>query len=227
MIEFPFELFRQFHHRLRISFFTKADDIRDDQSAATIIGAPEAAGLRQMHGNRTVVIRRPTSGRTEEADGMITDVPDLALCLCAADCQNFIVFEPQRNIAGVLHVGWRGLITNAIPEFFRILNKEFGISPEATFVGAGPSLCTQCADFTDPMRELAGVSREFIHGKHVDLQGDATAQMLKLGVSSDRIDRHPDCTRCHPELYWTYRGGDREAVKQGHSNMLVVALRVE
>lgn len=224
MIDVPFGLFRQFDDRLRVAFFAKADDVRDDKDVASALGANRAAGLWQIHGNRTVVIREPCN-RTEQADGMITDVPDLALCLRVADCQSFIVFEPRRNAIGVLHAGWRGLVTDAIPEFFRTMKREWGIVPPETFVGAGPSLCARCADFSDPALELPSLPKEFIHGKTADLQGAATAQLLDLGVRPDRIERHADCTRCRPDLYWTYRGGDRDAVKNGHANMLVCVIR--
>lgn len=224
MIDCPFELFRRFDDRLRVCFFTKIDDMRHDQDAAHAMGVSRAGGLWQMHGNRTVVIREPVN-RIDQADGMITDVPDLALCLRVADCQSFVVFEQKRSIVGVIHVGWRGLIAGAIPEFFRVMKKEHGIEPSETFVGAGPSLCRSCSDFKDPALELPSLSKEFIHGKIADLRGAATAQLFALGVSPDRFERHSDCTRCHPELYWTYRGGDRGAVKIGHCNMLVCAMK--
>ncbi len=223
MITSPFSLFRPFEDRLTTAFFTKTDDIRSDETAAKSLHVPNAAGLNQMHGNRTVIIRS-ASGRTEEADGMITDVPDLALCLRWADCQNFVIFAPERNVIGVLHVGWKGLIAGAIPEFFRVMKEEWNIDPPETFVGAGPSLCTQCAEFSDPMRELPSVPTGFIHSKTVDLQGAATDQFVRLGVRPDQFERHPDCTRCHPEMYWTYRGGDREKVKAGHTNLTAYSL---
>lgn len=224
MFASPFPLLRLFEDRLSVTLFTKADDIRSDDIAAKAIGLTQAAGLSQMHGRRTIILRS-ISNRTDEADGMITDAPDLALCLRVADCQSFVIYSPDDHVVGVLHVGWKGLIADAIPEFFRVLKREFAIDPEETFIGAGPSLCTKCADFTDPARELPSIPKEFIHGKTIDLRSAATAQMLTLGVFSNRIERHPDCTRCHPDRYWTYRGGDREAVKTGHCNMLICALK--
>ena len=122
-------------------------------------------------------------------------------------------------------MGWRGLIAGAIPEFFRVLKKEWGIDPSQTFVGAGPSLCKRCAEFTNPARELPSLSPQFVEKRHVDLQGAADAEFIALGVPENAIERSPDCTCCHPEKYWTYRGGDREAVKNGQTNMLVCLLK--
>ena len=220
----PFPLLRQFSDRLNVALFTKSDDVRSDADAAVAIGAPRAAGLWQKHGNRTVILRNP-SARTEQADGMLTDTPGLALCLRMADCQNFVVYAPERGVAGVVHVGWKGLIAGTIPEFFRALKNEWGIDGDDVFVGAGPSLCRKCAEFSDPAHELPSIPQRFIDGKKVDLQGAAAAQMIDAGVRSDRIDRHLDCTRCDPGTYWTYRGGDREAVIEGHTNMLVCSMQ--
>ncbi len=224
VIESPFKILRPFEQKLVVAIFKKDDDIQSDRQAADMLGASKAAGLHQMHGNRVIVVRDALD-RTEQADGMITDVPGLALCIRAADCQNFVIVEPEHGVMGVLHVGWRGLIHGAIASFFDILKREWGIEPSSVYVGAGPSLCMQCADFTDPGKELFPLPSRFIHGKHADLRAAATAQLQDLGVPPGRIERLPDCTRCHPQIYWTYRGGHREHVKAGHTNVLAAMLR--
>jgi copper oxidase (laccase) domain-containing protein len=162
--------------------------------------------------------------RTEEADGMVTSAPGLALCIRWADCQNFIVYAPQRNVAGVLHAGWRGLQAGAIPAFFHTLEREWGILPADTIVGAGPSLCQRCSTFSRPAEELPSLYPRFFDANHADLQGAATDQLLALGVEARNIERHPDCTCCDPETYWTSRGGHREEVQAGRTNMLAVVL---
>ena len=224
MLHSPFSLLKPFENRLSVAFFTKANAIESDDDAAAELGVRKAVGLEQKHGNRTVVIRTP-SPRTKEADGMITDTPDLALCLRVADCQSFLIYEPEKNVVGLLHVGWRGLIAAAIPEFFRVMKAEWGIDGRETFVATGPSLCLHCSDFSDPATELPSLPKEFVHGKTVDLRGAADAELFSCGVRPERFERLPDCTRCHPEKYWTYRGGDHEQVRTGHCNMLVCALR--
>ncbi len=224
MLENPFNLLRPFSTILRSGMFTKEDDIDYDAQAAKALGVSKTAGLHQVHGNRVIVVR-DSLNRTEEADGMITDVPGLALCIRWADCQNFVILEPERRVMGVLHAGWRGLIRGAIPSFFDVLKREWGIAPSSVFVGAGPSLCQTCADFTDPAKELFPLPSHFIDGKNADLQAAATAQFTSLGVKTAHLERHPDCTRCKPHQYWTYRGGHREEVKEGHTNMLAAVLR--
>ena len=205
--------------------WTKDDDVRSDGEAARRLGIDETrtAGLHQVHGNAVVMVREPTH-RTIDADGMLTDERNLLLCTRWADCQNFAVFVPGTQIIGVLHSGWKGLVAGAIPSFFKTLKREWNVDAADAYVAAGPSLCQQCASFTDPVTELPGIPPELIDGRHADLRGWADRQLMDAGVRTDRFERHPDCTRCSPEKYWTYRGGHREEVKSGRTNMLAIRL---
>lgn len=224
MMSQPFILFRPFEKQLSVAIVRKEDDVRSDTDAAQKIGVTHAAGLHQVHGNNVVIIREPTA-RIIQADGMITDVPDLALCIRWADCQNFVVFAPEKNILGAMHVGWKCLRAGTIPAFFALLREKFAIDGKDCFVAGGPSLCTQCSEFTDPLKEISNVPKEFVHGRTVDLRGWAEQQLQTEGVLMKQFERQQDCTRCMPEHYWTYRGGDREEVMKGRTNMIVCGLR--
>lgn len=223
MISQPFALLRPYADRLRVALFQKEDDIRGDAPAAAALGAAGGAGLHQVHGRRVIVVREPTD-RTEKADGMLTDVRGLALCIRWADCQNFVVYAPEHGVAGVLHAGWRGVEANAIASLYETLRAEWRIEPVETLVCAGPSLCQRCAEFSSPATELPSIHPDFFDGKHADLQGAATHQLLRLGVKEASIERSSDCTCCQPNRYWTYRGGHREEVRTGHTNMLACVL---
>lgn len=223
MITHPFSLMHAFDDALTVALFTKQDDIRSDAGAASAVGATQSAGLHQVHGNRVIVVRDQLS-RTEQADGMITDVPGLALCIRWADCQNFVVYEPKKKILGAMHVGWKCLRAGTIPELFRVLKQDCGVTGTDVYVAAGPSLCLTCSDFSDPLTEMPNAPSAFVHGKNVDLRGWADHQLMEAGVRPDRIERHPACTRCMPDTYWTYRGGHREEVRAGHTNILTAFL---
>ncbi|MBU2213244.1 polyphenol oxidase family protein [Patescibacteria group bacterium] len=215
MITNPFTILAPFNDRLQVALFTKDDDIHSDEQLSQVLNIQNVAGLHQVHGNRTIRISG-TLARTEEADGMITYQENLMLTVRTADCQPFIIFVPDKKILGVIHAGWRGLIAGVIPNFFKVLD----IEPQHTFVAAGPSLCKTCSEFGYPEAEISKIGTEFIDGTYVDLQGAAESQLFELGVLQKNLERHPDCTRCNPEKYWTYRGGDKEAVLEGHTNVM-------
>lgn len=225
MIRDPFTLLRPFKDVLTVAIFSKEDDVRSDGDAAKRLEIDETrtAGVHQIHGRDVIIVREPTV-RTIKADGMMTDQKNLLLCTRWADCQNFAVYVPERKIIGVLHAGWKGLVAGAIPSFFETVKGEWGIDAADVYIAAGPSLCQKCADFTDPKTELPGIPSELIDGRCADLRGWADRQFFECGVTADHFERDPDCTRCSPEKFWTYRGGDREEVKSGRTNMLVIRI---
>jgi|TARA_B100000315_G_C14589537_1_gene594944 hypothetical protein len=161
---------------------------------------------------------------TEKADGVITGEKGLHLMVRAADCQNFAFYDPVNHRGGVLHVGWKGLVAGAIPEYFQTWNESFDNNLSDLCVAAGPSLCMSCAEFSDPKIELPGIDETYFDGRCTDLQKIAEDQMITAGVRQENFTRHPDCTCCHPETYLTYRGGDKSDVQSGVSNVLVLTL---
>jgi hypothetical protein len=207
-------LFPQFTDRIDCRFLTKNDDRN--------VPDPRVC-LNQIHGNRTILSREPMES-SEEADGVITDQKGLHLFIRAADCQNFAVYDPVLHIGGVLHAGWKGIVAGAIPEFFRVFSDTFETDISQIFVTAGPSLCKACAEFSDPKLELPEIDTQYVDGRCVDLQKVAQDQMVAAGVLPQNFFRHPDCTCCQHESYWSYRGGDRKSVQNGQSNMLILTI---
>ena len=214
MASSPFNIFTPYQQHIRVSVACKTD------AAST---PAHAIRLNQVHGNRTVVLHNSTDV-PEPADGAVTNTPGLTLSVRWADCQNFVVYAPNAHVAGVLHAGWRGLHCGAIAEFFRVLQETYAVPASEVIVGAGPSLCASCAEFSNPRTELPNIAEQYIQGRCVDLQQAATDQFVALGVPPDAIERSADCTKCQPKTYWTYRGGDKQQVLSGQSNILLCTL---
>ncbi len=222
MLSRPFRILSTYDKHLQLDFLVKTDNVRTDADIARVTGAERIASVHQMHGSAVVVVREPTS-RTLQADGLITDVPGLTLTIRFADCQGLIVSVPKKNIVGLIHAGWRGIVAGVIPSFFTTLDNEWGIKPAQALVAIGPSLCMTCAEFSDPATEVPTL-QAFTQGNRVDFRAAADRQLRDLGVQQSNIERSPDCTRCQPEQYWTYRGGHREDVKNGYTNCFAVRL---
>lgn len=221
MINNPFSSL-QSHHSLDVQFLRRDDACSTDKDIARITGNSNLVSLRQMHGNVTHRVNDPSS-RVLEGDALATDIPGLTLTIRFADCQGFVLYHPTKNVIAVMHAGWKSMCKKIISSTIALLKTEWDIDPADLLVGAGPSLCRACAVFTDPSQEAPEL-RAFIDGRTIDLQASATAEFLSLGVLQKNIERMSDCTRCHPELYYTYRGGDREVVTQGFTNVLVATI---
>ena len=211
-----FSLFQNFPD-LHFGLFGKNENFSSDLQCAEDLGFETIAKLDQVHGNQIHIIRKSNSGILK-GDGMMTDVPGLALSIRFADCQAFAITAPKKNVIGVVHAGWRGMAAQVITTFYKKLKEEFATPPQETFVFAGPSICFQCSEFWNPTHELPEHMHEFIEGRYVDLQKSADAELNALGVPSNQQERHPACTKCSKE-FWSYRGGDRN-----ERNYLVVGL---
>ncbi|MFA6039532.1 MAG: polyphenol oxidase family protein [Candidatus Peribacteraceae bacterium] len=220
----PFRIFDQFSNRLTIAFFDKKDGAHTDESVREKMNARIVVALDQVHGG-TAVITRERIRRDVQADAVATDASHLALTIRVADCQSFLIYAPEQHVVALAHAGWKGLLAGILPATFDLLREEWNIRPEDTYVAAGPSLCRECAEFTDPRKELPGIDRRFFSGRNVDLRAIAEDQLWKLGVREERFERQPDCTACGSGTYWSYRGGDRDAVRKGSTNLLACSLR--
>ena len=218
MIHQPFRLLQPFQDRIDVRLLTKQDAVSCDDDIARLLGAKDLASLKQVHGNRALIARSETK-RIEEADALMTDTAGLTLTIRFADCQNFLVFAPQKNMLCLIHAGWKGLKLGVISSAFSLLKKEWQIHPAETIVCAGPSLCMSCAEFTDPLREAPEL-KNYAKNRCIDLRRAADEELFSLGVLQKNFERLSDCTRCHPDTYFTYRGGDREEILRGRCNCL-------
>lgn len=223
MIESPFQIFAPFQDRFSVRFFTKADSIATDQDLSRHLQSSSIASLTQVHGNRTVFLKEPSS-RIEQADAILTDQPDLWLSVRAADCQQLIVYVPKLNICGVIHAGWKGLKAEIIHTFLKELKETHAVRPADIFVGIGPSLCETCAEFTNPYEELEGLNTLFFNGKNANLCAIADSQLDQMQIPRSNRERMADCTKCMHATYWSYRGGDKEKVAQGWCNVFAIKL---
>ncbi len=224
MIDQPFAVFRPYEDRVRVRLYGREDAIASDAMLREKEGVP-LVGAEQAHNNLTVIIREAVETRVPRADGIVTDVHGIALHTRGADCQIFAVYDPTHHAGGVLHAGWRGLVAGAIPAFVDALKKEFGTDPAQLIVGAGPSLCSNCAEFTDPVAELVGIDPRFFTGRLADLPAIADNQWASLGVKRTNIERHPDCTKCAVDRWYSLRGGDKKFLQEGFRNALTFSLQ--
>lgn len=222
MTEHPFDIFRPHADAIRVRLYDKSDGIRSDADIERLEGSP-VANPEQTHGNLTVRVDGP--GFVPVADGVVTATPGLSICTRGADCQTFVVYDPEHRAIGALHAGWRGLVNGAIPAFVEAMRREWGTRPEALLVGAGPSLCFDCGEFTDPVRELPNVDPRFFRARLADLCGIATDQFHAAGVPLNNLERHGDCTRCDREDWWSLRGGDKEHLAAGARNLVTISLK--
>ncbi len=172
-----------------------------------MIGCGRFVFLSQQHTDRILHVEASDAIQDvyqplAEADGLITNTPELALMVFSADCVP-ILLEGDGVVAAV-HAGWRGTVKGIAAKAVR----EMNCSPSSIRAWIGPAIgpcCYQVGDeVRDAMRDrLDGEAEPFIFGDKVDLKGFNRRLLELSGVAS--VELSPICTMCSHEEYWSHR----------------------
>lgn len=176
---------------------------------------------RQVHGD---AVRLCTSadggigldrGIPYEADGLVTDVPGLALVVFSADCIPVLLCDPVRRVIAAVHAGWRGTALGIVERAVEQM-RSFGCNPAEIRAAVGPGI-SQCCFETDedvPNAMTAALGAACLPylqilpgGRYrVDLKGINAHRLERVGLSARHIAVSPDCTAClHETRYWSHR----------------------
>lgn len=150
--------------------------------------------------------------RDYDADALITAEKGLPLVVFSADCGIILLHDPVHGAVGAAHAGWRGAAGGIVYKTVRRMQELFGTDPgdlrAAIGAAIGPCCFETDADVPQALEAALGAEAEpYITRRgpkwHVDLKGVNARWLEKAGVR--QIDVSPDCTACHPELYWSHR----------------------
>jgi YfiH family protein len=174
------------------------------------VGAAQLIYMNQVHGTGILVIRtgdEMTGDEMPTADAILTNVPDLAILVKQADCQGVILFDPNTGVVAVVHCGWRGSVANILTKVVARMKGEFRCQECDLLACIGPSLGPCCAEFVDYKRIFPEYFQEFkVNTAHFDLKAISRWQLLNAGLREENIQISDICTRCHTDLFYSYRG---------------------
>jgi hypothetical protein len=170
--------------------------------------------IRQVHG--AVVLALDTLPETDgwpvagKADAFVTDRPGLLLTILVADCQAVLLYDPRQRVVANVHSGWRGSIANIIGAAVDVMRHQFGCRPLDLLAGVGPSLGPCCAEFKNYRQEIPSNLWNYRMGDdHFDFWTLSQDQLMAAGLVAENIRLGRICTRCHPELFFSYRAGHK------------------
>lgn len=189
--------------------------------AAIGADAGAIAMSNQVHGD---VVRTVTTADIKkdlydpegyEVDGLVTDVPGVALTVFSADCIPVLLYDPVRRVVAAVHAGWRGTALGIGARAVEKMRDFYGCRPEHILAAIGPGISACCfethADVPQAMERALGpeawdYSLKLPAGKFkVDLKGLNALHLTRAGLDAGHIAVDPDCTVCHPEKYWSHR----------------------
>lgn len=145
-------------------------------------------------------------------DGLITNVPNVALTVFSADCTPVLLYDPVRRAVGAVHAGWRGTAAQIPARAVERMGQEFGSRPEDIRAAIGPCISQCCfetdADVPEAMLKAFGQEAEQAvrpQGEkyYVNLKELNAMALRRAGVQ--QIDIAEECTACQPERFWSHR----------------------
>lgn len=160
----------------------------------------------QVHGVELIEVDKP--GLYVGYDAIITQKPDVLLCLSAADCASVLIADPENNIIGACHAGWRGTVGQIVSKTVQAL-LERGACIETLKAYISPCISRdhfevgiEVANQFDPafVYSISGKSKPY-----VDLKKAIQTQLLEKGVAEDAIEVSPYCTFANTDQFYSFR----------------------
>jgi len=211
----------------------------DYEQLAHAVGAERVVSLTQVHGAAVVAVHRnePPPDGHPEADISVSNSPDVAIAVRAADCVPLLMADRETGAVAAVHAGWRGTSARAVVSALNAMEREFGTRPRNVVAAIGPSIGPCCyqvgSDLVDAFA-AAGHERYLIDrwfstppafAKGFGLAGSgAGARQLRLNVAGANSDQlilagvPPEqihdvglCTAMHLDVLTSYRAEKEKA----------------
>ena len=203
-------------HSLNLSTATGDSEEHLSENISVIASAfhfePEGLVLlHQEHRDRILVLKGCGERYSSDSDydAVLTHSPDRILAIKTADCLPILVVDRVKKVIAAIHAGRQGTALQITRKAIRRMGAEFGCFPKDLSVALGPSIGACCYEIDEkvflPEWESFAVPKK--DGKWmIDLAGINMDQMRKEGIREDQISCIDLCTRCHPDLFFSYRG---------------------
>lgn len=171
--------------------------------------------MRQIHSCNVRVVDDTSDLRIQATDGLITNKKHLPITVLTADCLPVLFYDAKREVIGVTHAGYKGLLNHVLENTVKRFVSDFRSNPKDIIVGIGPSIETDCYEVgEDRIEEFRKVFPSFNNmfakkgGKfYLDLRSVARQCLIKEGILDEHIEVMDICTKCNQNFY-SYRRRD-------------------
>ena len=139
----------------------------------------------QVHGNKIAIVDAAPNADAQMSgcDGLITNVPGVALGVYVADCCAVYLVDPKVPAIGLVHSGRKGTELNIMGEAIEQMRAQFGTKASDLIVQLSP--CIRPPHYEN------------------DFAAEIVRQARSRGVQ--KIYDSGTCTACDLDLYYSYR----------------------
>lgn len=169
--------------------------------------------LEQVHGDK-IFFSDEIDGYPD-GDGIVLNGKNVLAAIRTADCTPLFFYSSDGETAGVIHIGWRGLLAGIGVNLLKTL-RERGSNTKNLHFFTGPAIEGKCytvqQDVVDKFRDFSFSGQIFNktpEGYSMDVTKGIELCLIKNNISADNISHSGICTYCDPR-FPSYRRGDRE-----------------
>ena len=148
-----------------------------------------------------------------DTDGIILNDFKHAVYLNFADCVPIILYDKEKNIASVVHGGWRGTVKNIVINALNIMTSQLGCKKNNIYSIIGPAISKCCfsvgEDVSEQIVRSVNNADDLIIKKEglifADLKLTNYRQLSEFGIPDKNIEICPYCTVCNNDMFFSYR----------------------
>jgi YfiH family protein len=117
----------------------KVRENRNRMAAALGVSAGRLLVPFQVHSADAIIVNEPWQGARPRCDGIVTNVPGLALGVTGADCGILLLSDPRAGVIGAAHAGWKGALAGIL-EATIVQMETLGARRADIAVALGPTI---------------------------------------------------------------------------------------
>lgn len=208
------------------AFFTRQADVLSNPHPLPVSSA-QSFLVQQVHGTNVLVLDQDNATKIQpedfQADAVVTDLKGLPLGVLTADCVPIIFYDPNRDVIGIAHLGWRGTLGNLAQGTVESMIRNFQCRPEDIRAALGPAIGPCCyyldeavaQQFQKAFPYFSDFSQERKEGGFwLDLVAANATALKEAGLKKSNIFSLGICTCCRQDLFFSYRGSKGQCGRQ-------------
>jgi YfiH family protein len=171
--------------------------------------------VRQVHSDRVIWVDEKvfSSGidyviAQENADGLVTALPDVLLATSHADCVPILLADPEHRVVAVIHAGWKGTASAIVINALELMKKHVNTCLSRCTAAIGPSAsgcCYQVGEELEPHFKLVLKRVGLGFSTRLDLPEINQKLLFSAGLRASAVDKATICTICGDEPFFSHR----------------------
>lgn len=166
----------------------------------------------------------------EQADAIVTDIPNIAVGVRTADCTPILLCDDQARVVAAIHAGWRGAVGGIVAATIKTIAEKFSISPSSLRAAVGPCIGMQAFEVgpeviqaVESMPDAAKILAMQPQNQPLWYAGEGDRAFLDLAglcvlllknAGIERVDHVAACTVKNREQFFSHRADAGKSGRQ-------------